>query len=95
MAKYITSFSRIAIVDSEGVCIAYVRIESDNTVKIVRDVDKATKWVVGDAMKQCNQMNEWSHCVLEYKVIDFEVVQIERQIKYDRRNKDEEIALEE
>lgn len=91
--KYITSFSRIAMLDSDGVVIAYVRIEFDKTIKIVSDIDKATKWVQGDAEQHCDQMNEWSHCVLEYKVIDYEVVQIERKVR--PRRKPEEIALEE
>ena len=94
MTKHITSFSRIAMLDSDGVVIAYVRIEFDKTIKIVRDIFLATAW--DDkylALKQCDQMNEWSHCVLEYKVMDYEVVQIERKVK--PRRQPEEIALEE
>lgn len=94
MAKIISTFSRIAMLDSDGVVIAYVRIEADSTIKIVRDVFFATAW--NDkylALKQCDQMNEWSHCVLEYKVMDYEVVQIERKVK--PRRQPEEIALEE
>ena len=93
MAKIISTFSRIAMLDSDGVVIAYVRIEA-GTIKIVRDVFLATAW--NDryrALQQCDQMNEWSHCVLEYKVIDYEVVQIERKVK--PRRQPEEIALEE
>jgi len=93
MTKYITSFSRIAMVDSDGVVIAYVRIESDSTIKIVRDVFFATSW--NDrylALQQCDQMNEWSHLCLAYKVVDYEVVQIERKVK--PRRQPEEIALE-
>ena len=93
MAKHITSFSRIAMLDSDGVVIAYVRIEADSTIKIVRDVFFATAW--NDryrALQQCDQMNEWSHCVLEYKVMDYEVVQIERKVK--PRRQPDEIALE-
>lgn len=93
MTKYVRSFSRIAMLDSDGVVIAYVRIEFDKTIKIVRDIFLATAW--DDkylALKQCDQMNEWSHCVLEYKVMDYEVVQIERKVK--PRRQPEEIALE-
>ena len=89
MTKYVRSFSRIAVLDSDGVVIAYVRIEFDKTIKIVRDIFLATAW--DDkyiALKQCDQMNEWSHCVLEYKVMDYEVVQIERKVK-PRRQPDE------
>ena len=89
MTKYVRSFSRIAMLDSDGVVIAYVRIEFDKTIKIVRDIFLATAW--DDkyiALKQCDQMNEWSHCVLEYKVMDYEVVQIERKVK-PRRQPDE------
>lgn len=92
MANIISTFSRIAMLDSDGVGIAYVRIESDSTIKIVRDIFRATTW--NDrylALNQCDQMNEWSHCVLEYKVIDYEVVQIERKVK--PRRQPEEIAL--
>ena len=94
MTKYVRSFSRIAMLDSDGVVIAYVRIEFDKTIKIVRDIFLATAW--DDkyiALKQCDQMNEWSHCVLEYKVMDYEVVQIERKVK--PRRQPDEIALEE
>ena len=94
MAKIISTFSRIAMLDSDGVVIAYVRIEFDKTIKIVRDIFLATAW--DDrylALQQCDQMNEWSHCVLEYKVVDYEVVQIERKVK--PRRQPDEIALEE
>ena len=93
MTKYVRSFSRIAVLDTDGVVIAYVRIEFDKTIKIVRDIFLATAW--DDkylALKQCDQMNEWSHCVLEYKVMDYEVVQIERKVK--PRRQPDEIALE-
>ena len=93
MTKYVRSFSRIAMLDSDGVVIAYVRIEFDKTIKIVRDIFLATAW--DDrylALQQCDQMNEWSHCVLEYKVMDYEVVQIERKVK--PRRQPDEIALE-
>ena len=94
MARVIIEFSRIAMLDSDGVVIAYVRIEADNTIKIVRDVERASKW--DDrylALKQCDQMNEWSHLCLEYKVMDYEVVQIERKVK--PRRQPDEIALAE
>ena len=94
MARVIIEFSRIAMLDSDGVAIAYVRIEADRTIKIVRDVERASKW--DDrylASKQCDQMNEGSHDLIEYKVMDYEVVQIERRIK--PRRQPDEIALAE
>ena len=93
MAKIISTFSRIAMLDSDGVVIAYVRIEADSTIKIVRDVFFATAW--NDryrALQQCDQMNERSHDILKYKVVDYEVVQIERKVK--PRRQPDEIALE-
>ena len=93
MTKYVRSFSRIAMLDSDGVVIAYVRIEFDKTIKIVRDIFLATAW--DDkyrALQQCDQMNERSHDILKYKVVDYEVVQIERKVK--PRRQPDEIALE-
>ena len=90
MSKIVNSFSRIAVSDSDGCEMAFVRCES-LTTKIVRDIDKATKWHYPEkhnAETLCDKLNN-THALVQFEVLDYEVVETERRVK-PRRQRTEE-----
>ena len=90
MSKIVNSFSRIAVSDSNGGIMGFVHTSCDDT-KVYRDINWATCWSESDryhALKLCDELNN-THALVQFEVLDYEVVETERRVK-PRRQRTEE-----
>ena len=94
MAKVMNTYCRVVLLDDNGIEIAYVQ-STNRSTKVVRDIESATIWDWRERGNAERVASEASHLRgFECKVVDFEVVQIERRVKCYRNRKEEEVATE-